>query len=69
MSTHGTLVCATCHPPAAPDLVRQWWVRRPSGQWLALQPTRPAQHLRVTSPPGTVRGAIQAFLASQGAAP
>ncbi len=24
-STHGALVCATCHPPAAPHLVKSWW--------------------------------------------
>jgi hypothetical protein len=24
-SVHGAVVCATCHPPAAPHLVRSWW--------------------------------------------
>jgi hypothetical protein len=69
MSTHGTLVCATCHPPAAPDLVRQWWVRRPNGHWLALRPVHRTRRLRVSTPPEKVRSAIQAFRARQEAAP
>ncbi|MBI4464508.1 MAG: hypothetical protein HY647_07365 [Acidobacteria bacterium] len=24
-SSHGAVLCALCHPPAARDLVREWW--------------------------------------------
>jgi hypothetical protein len=69
VSVHGSLACAVCHPPTASDLLRRWWVRCPSGRWLALRPARQARRLRVISPPKTVRAAIQAFLARQDTAP
>jgi hypothetical protein len=65
-STHGMLACATCHPPAAPDMVRRWRVRRPNGRSLALQPAHRARRLRVSSPPEGVRAAVRAFRTARG---
>jgi hypothetical protein len=52
-SVPGHLTCAVCHPPGDEALVRLWWVRRPSGKWLALRrPGEPARYRIAAMTPG-----------------
>jgi hypothetical protein len=42
-SVYDSLHCATCRRPAFSELVRCWWVCRPSGKWLAIRPIHQTQ--------------------------
>lgn len=51
---------------AAARLVARWWVRRPSGRWLAVRPAHQTRGWQCTSPPEQVRAAVHSFLSRQG---